>query len=450
MRSVTLRERGRLHRLRPGRAAPQEDTPDAVWLEARLFDRLRDYDRTRADGAAFDWGVEEARAGQWVGVVQVPGLALELLPKIDAPAGSGDGSVGLARDNLLVMLAEAGEIPLRVRDLAALSTRPAPLHETLVTLFAKRILSELSKGPHRAYVGETDDLPALRGKLLVSRHLARNAARRERFTCGYEDYSVDTPLGRVLRATCRALLGRVQREETREVLGRCMLLLEDITDVMDARSLLERVVLDRKSERFADLLAFCRLVLEQQAPTSRAGATTTFSLLFDMDRVFEGFVAGFLRRKVMPGFGDLQLRAQGQGARAPLLRTERDQGALYLKPDLLLTARDSREAKAVLDTKWKRLGPLTQRKQAGLGAADLYQMFAYTQRYDVARSVLLFPWTPGSEEREFHVMGPGDAPEGSRICVRFVDLRRNLRCKAERVVLADDLSGMLSRALVPA
>jgi 5-methylcytosine-specific restriction enzyme subunit McrC len=280
--------------------------------------------------------------------------------------------------------------------------------------------------------------------------VARNAARRERFTCGYEEFSIDTALGRVLRATCRALMDRVALGTTREALGRCLALLDDVSDVPDGRVWLDRVVLDRRSERFADLLAFCRLVLEQQAPTSRSGAATTFSLLFDMDRVFEGFVAGFLRGKVMPRFEELQLRVQGQGARAPLLRTERDHGALYLKPDLLLTTRGTREAQAVLDTKWKRLGAMTQRKQAGLGAADLYQMFAYTRRYGVARSVLLFPWITGSVERDFHVMGPGDIKEGSQISVRFVDLRRSLRRAADRDALAEDLGLVLRRTLMAA
>ena len=450
MRRVTLRERGRLHRVRPGRVALQVDTPDGAWLEARLFDRLRVYDESREDGASFEWRTEVARAGQWVGVVQVPGLVLELLPKIDTPPGHGDDALDLARDNLLVMLAEAGQIPLRARDLAALSTRRSPLHETLVALFAQRMVSELSKGPHRAYVAETDDLRAMRGKLLVGKHVVRNAARRERFTCSYEEFSIDTALGRVLRATCRALMETAAHGTTREALGRCLALLDDVSDVPDGRVWLDRVVLDRRSERFGDLLAFCRLVLEQQAPTSRSGAATTFSLLFDMDRVFEGFVAGFLRRKVMPRFEEVQLRVQGQGARAPLLRTERNQGALFLKPDLLLTTRGSRVAQAVLDTKWKRLGAMTQRKQAGLGAADLYQMFAYTRRYDVARTVLLFPWVTGSTERDFHVMGPGDAREGSRICVRFVDLRRSLRRTADRDALAEDMAGVLRRTLVAA
>jgi|OM-RGC.v1.014177971 McrBC 5-methylcytosine restriction system component len=212
MKRVTLRERGRIHRLRPGRT-PGEDGPDACWLEARVFDRLLAYDRSRGDGSIFDWRVDEARAGQWVGVVQVPGLLLELLPKIDSTGDDLEDGITLARDNLLVMLGEAGDVPLRSRDLADLGTRKAPLHETLITLFARRLRFELLRGADRGYVGEVDDLRLMRGKLVIGRHVARNAARRERFTCAFDEFTTNTELSRVLKqpaGRCWSEPGRVK------------------------------------------------------------------------------------------------------------------------------------------------------------------------------------------------------------------------------------------------
>jgi 5-methylcytosine-specific restriction enzyme subunit McrC len=445
VRRVTLRERGRLHQSRSDRPVPPSDTLDQLWLEPHLFDRLRDDDLSRPR-PVFEWQHRSARAGPWVGVVQIPGLTLELLPKIDGPHTHPE-TTALARDNLLAMLLESRLLPLKVRDSAALSTRSAPLLDALIALFAERALAELLRGPYRAYISEVGDLRTLRGKLLISKHIAHNAARRERFTCAYDDLSIDTPLGRVLRATCRALLTQTRAGAAQSALDRCLHLLDDVPDVPDARVWLDRIVLDRQSERFADLLIFCRLVLEQQAPSARAGATRTFSLLFDMDRVFEGFVANFLRTRVLPHLPGLQLRVQGQGARAPLLRTERNADALHLKPDLLLTARGTLEARAVLDTKWKRLGPASRHRTAKLKPNDLYQMFAYTRRYAVRRSVLLFPWTAESTDRDFAVIGPDNRPDGSQICLRYVDLRHNLRRPPGRHALAAELTAMLLRTL---
>ena len=145
-------------------------------------------------------------------------------------------------------------MPLRSRDLADLGTRKAPLHETIITLFARRLRFELLRGADRGYVGEVDDLRLMRGKLVIGRHVARNASRRERFTCAFDEFTANTKLSRVLKAACRVLLDRTRSSEAHESLSHCLLMLDDVADEVDARPLLERVVLTRQNERFADLL----------------------------------------------------------------------------------------------------------------------------------------------------------------------------------------------------
>ena len=70
---------------------PQSD-PDIKWLEQRLYDRLKRFDqrgRAKKD-RVFSWGDRSARTTQWVGVIQVPGLQVEILPKIDEVDFNGD------------------------------------------------------------------------------------------------------------------------------------------------------------------------------------------------------------------------------------------------------------------------------------------------------------------------------------------------------------------------
>jgi len=113
---------------------------------------------------------------------------------------------------------------------------------------------------------------------------------------------------------------------------------------------------------------------------------------------------------------------------------------LNLKPDILVEGPGGR---LVIDTKWKRLGSLTQRRQAGLGAADLYQLYAYTRRYGVGRSVVLFPRVPGSVERDFAPLAANGEPDGSGVVLRFVHLHRNLRRRAEFRGVVDDLAAQV-------
>ncbi len=300
-------------------------------------------------------------------MVQVPGLLLELLPKIDGIDEDMDGGTTLARDNLLVMLGEAGDVPLRSRDLADLGTRRAPLHETLIALYARQLRAEVLRGADRGYIDEMDDLRMLRGKLLIGRHVARNAARRERFSCSFQEFTVNTELNRVLKASCRVLLGLTRSGETHEALSHCVLMLDDVDDAVDARALLNRVVLTRQNDRYTDLFAFARLVLQQLSPTAKRGRSTVFSLLFDMERVFEDFIAAMVRRGVRSLNDGTRAFPQARKRRRHLMEGDRG-GVVNLKPDILIEGPGDR--RLVVDTKWKRPGANPQAKQAGLSASD--------------------------------------------------------------------------------
>ncbi len=63
-------------------------SPGAAWPHGRLYDRLRASDRLHVEegGRVFEWGDGVARTTQWVGVVQIPGAQVEILPKVDTVA----------------------------------------------------------------------------------------------------------------------------------------------------------------------------------------------------------------------------------------------------------------------------------------------------------------------------------------------------------------------------
>ena len=80
---------------------------------------------------------------------------------------------------------------------------------------------------------------------------------------------------------------------------------------------------------------------------------------------------------------------------------------------------------------------------AGVGDADLCQLYAYTRRYGCTRSVLLYPFVPGLEPREFGVHDADGSFSGERLSVRHVQLHRNLQQEGQRQALTDDLEAIL-------
>jgi len=336
----------------------------------------------------------------------------------------------------------SGDVPVRRRDVARLAVRQAPLSETLAAIFAQRLKQELLRGPEKSYLEHEANMRSFKGKLLVARQTLHNTAHRERFYCRFDDFSDDTLMNRIFKASCRVLLEVTRTPPTQDLLKQCLLLLDDVADTEVQDSDFSRIAINRQNERFEEILQFCRLLLLGRTPTVQAGGTKTFSLLFDMNKVFERFVAAFLRRYVAQRFPGVQIFPQAAHHKRHLMESERA-GVLRLEPDILIE--DSGGRRLVMDTKWKRL-TAGNRGRGGVAEADLYQLYAYTRRYGCQRSVLLYPHAPGLEARDFHVLDS----EGNRkeqVAVRLVCLQRNLHKENERVTLADELEKVVRDGL---
>lgn len=447
MKRIVLSEFGRLNCWRRPEPPPA-DTPTEAWLEERLYERLYKLEQRLSPehGEIFRWQRHHAQPTQWVGVIQMPGLQLEIVPKIDA-GGPEDETVEEARHNLLYMLSVAGYVPIRFRETASLVTRKAPLGETLAAIFAQRLVAELLRGPERAYRTQEENLRLFKGKLKTAPHLRQNAAHRARFFCAYDEFTSDTELNRVFKAACRLLTASMRMPKTLEQLGHALLLLEDVQDVAVNAPLLDRVVISRRNVRFEELFVFCRMLLEGHAPGAASGGTRTYSLLFDMNAVFEKFVAAFLRKRVLPLLPGHRLVEQGKRQGKFLVRQE-GRGVLHLKPDLTVIAPDG--ARLVIDTKWKRMQSEREDGRLRIGNADLYQLYAYADRFDARRSLLLYPKLPQSREQDFELVDSLENQTGRHLGVRFVNLHRKLGSAAERQALAEELKTLIETGLAVA
>ena len=430
MRNIVVREH---ERLRFGDIDPG--------LKQRLFKRLERFDTRDYDDPVFFWGNGFLKARQWIGVVQVPGLQVEILPKI---TGLGDDEPGRngARANLLYMLQVAGELRFRDRATAGFLGIGVPLLDVVVRMFAAHLWRELLRGLDSGYVHREGNLLRFKGKLLITEHLRHNAAHRERFFCHFDEFLPDTKINRVFKAACRRLLNVTQRPATQESLRQCLLLLDDVQDLPILPTVFEEMVFTRQNRRFEDLFRFCRWVIENQSPSMRAGKQQSFSMLFNMNTVFEKFIAEFLRRRVGTDLG-CTIRAQSKGRAEWLMRPHGGgRGGVLLRPDVLVErARLGSESVLVIDTKWKDLGEKSRPRNP-----DMYQLYAYLRRFGGERGILLYPKTTDRQEPVFDVLEQGGETSGE-VCVRFVNLSRDFRKKKERDNLASELREMVSGGL---
>lgn len=98
-----------------------------------------------------------------------------------------------------------------------------------------------------------------------------------------------------------------------------------------------------------------------------------------METFFESYVATKLRQHVGT---DAYLHTQD--SRFSLFDTPRK--AFGLRPDIVL---EKNGETFVLDTKWKLLS--NKLSNAGVSQADMYQMYAYSKKYDAKKVMLIYP-----------------------------------------------------------
>jgi 5-methylcytosine-specific restriction enzyme subunit McrC len=134
-------------------------------------------------------------------------------------------------------------------------------------------------------------------------------------------------------------------------------------------------VLDRTNQRWRELLSLAKLLLGERFQTTTSGSALGFSLLFEMNTLFEEYVARMLGRALAKD----GLVVQRQGGRLYCLKELDGDGRPRFQtiPDILV--RRGSETLLVVDTKWKRLSARIDDPKQGIGQADVYQMLAYSR-----------------------------------------------------------------------
>lgn len=320
-------------------------------------------------------GRRAIQAQQWVGTVGLGEHALELLPKIDrsdAPA---------VRQRLMSMLEVGGLVPHLESGEAAIAASRETLLDSYLDLYIRRLAREWHRGPIRDYRRETREREYLRGKLKVAEQVRASVRRPHRFVTSADELTLDAPLSRLLKTALvlchRHAVSQSVRQEARMLLGD----FNAVQELAPNRDDPEAIRCDRRQARFESLAALARLLLRCRAP-DRPGADRTFSLVFDMNVVFERFIAAEVAR-VCSGLG--LIAAAQESRRSLLLQSGRPKFAL--RPDILISQRG--QLQCVIDTKWKRLD--RSLPHAGVSQADMYQMYAYGKEYRCVRVVVLYP-----------------------------------------------------------
>ncbi|HDR8954167.1 McrC family protein [Burkholderia vietnamiensis] len=401
-----------------------EDPQDLRTIPGRVADRIAAVAAVsplagRGGAGIIEHGRKALRARGVVGVIAADNCALEILPKIDFRGDRGEDTTGRIRRQLIHMLAVALDIRIDAGQITELDWQRETLLEILIRVFSEKLVSAVRQGMPRRYVDHEDDLPALRGRLDVTRQFTTFAADPSRLACRFDALSPDIALNRIMKAALTRLLRIARSADNQRRLRELAFVYAEISHVPVAALSWNDVVLDRTNARWRELLNLAKLLLGERFQATSAGASNGFSLLFEMNTLFEEYIARMIQRALAGG----DLRVVSQGGRIYCLETENG-GLFQTKPDILI--KYGRKVVQVIDTKWKRIASRIDDAKQGVSQADIYQMMAYGRLYDCPRLTLLYPHHVGLSSDEgvqasHLVTGSDHRLETATIDVAFAD-----------------------------
>lgn len=338
---------------------------------------------TRQEIRPFDLGFRSIKFNQFCGVIQAKGVSIEVLPKIA-------GNDAFDRRILLRMLALAMNFPISRLDSQKLKLQSHSFLPVLAQWYCDELFDQFHRGLLRSYVPQEENLSVIRGRWRPDVDVRRFPGRKDRLNCEFDELTADNSYNRILKAALRKArslsLGNSRSNKDLEFLANWF---SDIgvNDVQASAADIRRLPKNRLVNRYSRALMMAEWFLDYSAPDIRTGKGDALSLLFDMNALFQAFLARVLRM-VLPT--DYHLREEG-----PRYFLARDQGGsnrFQMKPDICIL-KDNKVV-AIIDAKWKRLSPDSLDGKLGVSQADMYQLFAYAKAYHCNRVAL---WYPGHE-----------------------------------------------------
>lgn len=310
---------------------------------------------------------------QFVGVISVGDLQIEVLPKADKNAG--DAEKNIWESHLLEMLRVVYKLKVKLPSRADQQVKRSPVLDVLLDRFMDEVERIMHIGLVKAYRRVEDNRTALKGRLVMSKHIIKNIVHKERFYVEYTTYDRNHIFNRLLYKALRTIPAISASSYTHNRAKTLMFEFPELNDVVVTDALFSRLSYDRKTEDYREAIELSKLILLNYMPnlTYQRG-NNVFALMFDMNKLWEEYVFVMLRRQLK----DYTVSAQDS---KPFWCSSK--GTKPIRPDIVVMK--DKECVAVLDTKWK----CHDRNKPD--PADLKQMYVYHDYWKTDRTALVYP-----------------------------------------------------------
>jgi 5-methylcytosine-specific restriction enzyme subunit McrC len=339
------------------------------------------------------------RSQSWVGVIELERIRISIRPKFHNGFRS-----------LLQMISFTEKLPFHMWHQTSADWASNDLMELLVRYFLDQLEQLWHKGLIKDYVTEEDNLKQLRGRPDLLRNMRVNYGVPNRIYCRYDELVTNTPENQVIRLALEVAskfrlqgMGQASKSgyagqpmnasqhanasrsgNTSQKLNRYRSEFEQLCDVY-SDSEWPTFHYHRLNQHYEPVHVIAKYIVEQLAVNDiyQSSGSSFFSMMIDMNRLFEDFVGSFLKRYLPSHY-----RVEA-GRRITDAIESGGSSFRHMIPDLLV--HDMANGKTlVMDVKYKNYG------SKKVDNADIYQLNFYAQYFKMDQaaphhSVIVYP-----------------------------------------------------------
>ena len=345
----------------------------------------------------------------YVGLIQMKnGYQIQILPKINF-TNSEDLENRNTKKIFLNMLRSMKDFPSKVFNNSNIQVERMNLYEIFINMYLQEIRRLIKIGIKSDYIFKEDNLNYYKGKLLTSQHFKINLVHKERFYVAYDEFNPNRVENKLIKATLLKLQKLTTSAENSKKIRQLLVFFEMIDASMNYIADFSKVRINRSNKDYETIMQWSKVFLLNKSFTTFSGSNNSRALLFPMEKVYESYVAKYLKKILEKDGWDVSSQDRGYY----LFIEPRLQFALI--PDIICK---HGKRTIIMDTKWKKLIN-NERINYGISQSDMYQMYAYSKKYKTSEIWLLYPLNDEMKEHSEISFNSGD---GTTVNIYFVDL----------------------------
>ncbi len=351
----------------------------------------------------------------YVGVISLShGIQIEVLPKIDLSSDED-----YSKNRLIVMKMIQSLIRVNSKNFteANLHVRKMNILEIFISMYLDALKNLLAKGLKYDYENKEENLSCFKGKLLVHKNITYNLTHKERFFLSFDEYTENSAANRIIKTTILKLLQISNSQSNRKTVIHFLPYFDKVSVSSNlTKDFNKAEIVDRYHPEYSNIIDWSKVFLLNKGFTSFVGDHGATAILFDMNYLFEKYIATILKTEIERIYSDISLTIQQQ--KYWLFNHPE---TFKLKPDIVLVDKKNKESILIIDTKWKVLNS-DNKSNYGISQEDMYQMYVYGMKYQVNEVWLIYPLNNDVKSIDKEIFYESTMDKTFRVRIKFFDL----------------------------